>query len=1035
MSDCVFHTRHPHSGDRHPLGVLLPSIEIQSQLIPQVHACQHGCPPPHSGVPDPMPTQATSTHTPPHQNQPLAEEWLQLMNTRAARAVFGISAAAAAAGSLLLAWAHTLGYTEAATSAVLWLCFAILSAGLYLLPPAAVARGGLTWFLAVGTTALLVNSALRTQGVQAVGLIFLPMLLLLAALLTRPLHALLLTLWSIAGLFVLYRGVDLGLWEADAPGPEAVVHLAGLLLSCAMALLVGLFAALRFAQAARLSAQHELRYRDLFDRIPSAVVLHDQGIVLDANRAALQIVGESQRDAFIGRDIREYVANDAQRDQFTCRIEDLFSDRAGRTLPVADVSMRRRDGHLTQVRATTTLVREVESDGIASLLAGALPARRPLFLSFMLDDTQRFIAQAETARVRALLEAVLSHSPYAFALSRRRDGRLVECNAALEKLVGRTRAQLLEQTAVDLGFWPTAEDRDRFIAAIEHHSGSVSEQVLRVRRADGEYRLVKGTGALLTFDGEQYVLMIGRDVTESLRREAEQQTVLQNAPVGVATTLGDRIVSANPRLHEIFGLPAGRMVGMRARELWADKLRHDLLERQVLEDLSQRGHTRFEQDFALPDRRIAVRCSGSVLPEEGRGCHTVLWITEDITQDRQTEQALQAAAQAAHAANRAKSAFLANMSHELRTPLNGILGLLDMALESDRGPEVQRHQVELARESSRVLADLLNDVLDLSKIEAGRLQIEAAPFELKALLESVRTVYEVLAESRSLRLRFEVDLGPGTSSWVRGDAGRVRQVLNNYLSNALKFTPRGEVVVRVARLPGEAARNIRLEVSDAGPGIPPAVQARLFQPFEQGDASAARRQGGTGLGLAICRELAALMGGRVGVESQVGQGSRFWAELPLPPSRAPTPSATAEPAEVQLNGLRVLVAEDNPVNMLITTAMLERAGARVSGVSNGQSALHAVLKADAEQDPFGLLLMDIQMPGMDGLQATQALRLTHPTERLPIIALTAGALQTERDAALQAGMDDFVTKPVDRANLLACAQRHGRSSGKPLAVC
>ncbi len=982
-----------------------------------------------------MPTPTTFPHSPLQPKQPSAEDRLQLMNTRAARAVFGISSVVAAVGALLLAWTYTLGYPDVAASAVLWLCFATLSAGLCLLPPSAVARGGLTWFLAAGTTALLVNSILRAQGVHTVGLIFLPMLLLLAALLTRPQHALLLTLWSAAGLFVVYHGQPLGLWRVDVPQSNDLVHLAGLLLSCAMALLVGLFAAMRFAQAARLSTQHELRYRDLFDRIPSAVVLHDHGVVLDANRAALQVVGETRRDALIGRDIRDYVANDAQRDQFTGRMEDLYSGRAGDTLPVADVSMRRSDGHLTQVRATTTLLREAGPDGLAGLLAGTSHARRPLFLSFMLDDSQRFMAQAETARVRALLEAVLSHSPYAFLLSRRKDGLLVECNAALEQLVGRSRADLLVKSSLDLGIWPKAEDRSRFIASLEEGNGAAPEQLLRLVRADGQYRLVKGTGALLTFDSEQYVLMIGRDVTESMRREAEQQTALQNAPVGVATTLGDQVVSANPRLHEIFGLPAGRMLGMRTRELWVDKPRHDQLERQVLKDLSEKGHTRFEQDFALADRRITVRVSGSVLREEGRSPHTVVWVTEDITQDRQTEQALQAAAQAANAASLAKSAFLANMSHELRTPLNGILGLLDLALESDRGPDVQRHQVELARESSRVLADLLNDVLDLSKIEAGRLEIEAAPFDLKALLDSVRTVHGVLAESRGLKLRFEVDLGSGTSPWVYGDAVRVRQIFNNYLSNALKFTPRGEVVVRVARLPGEAANNIRLEVRDAGPGIPPAVQARLFQPFEQGDATAARRHGGTGLGLAICRELAALMGGCVGVESQVGQGSLFWAELPLPPT-APVPAATAsQPIEIHLNGLRVLVAEDNPVNMLITTAMLERAGARVSGVSDGQSALHAVLKADAVQDPYGLLLMDIQMPGMDGLQATQALRLTHPTERLPIIALTAGALQTERDAALQAGMDDFITKPVDRASLLSCVRRHGRFSSKPLAVC
>jgi PAS domain S-box-containing protein len=703
----------------------------------------------------------------------------------------------------------------------------------------------------------------------------------------------------------------------------------------------------------------------------------------------------------------------------------LIEGQPGDTLPATDAVMARKGKDLVQVRTTTTILREAKPHTTLGFLRGDEAAQRPLFLSFMLDDTVRHKAQADMVRVKALLEAVLSNSPYAFSLTRKSDGLIVECNTAYEKLVGRSRLELIERTSIDLGIWARPEDRTRFVTALEAGEQGNTEQLLRFVDAAGKHRLVKGRGALVSFDGQDYVLLMGRDVTESTRREAEQQTVLQNAPLGVATTLGNVIVSANPRVHDIFGLAQGSLIGMRTRDLWMNRDRHDKLEERVLNDLITNGGARFEETFSPDDEQTTLRLIGSVLPDADEGPRRVVWIIEDITQERRTEKALQATAQAAKAASLAKSAFLANMSHELRTPLNGILGLLDLALESDSDTTVQRHQVELARESSRVLADLLNDVLDLSRIEAGRLEIESAPFDLRRLLDSVRTVHEVLAESRGLLLRFEVHLGPSPQVWVLGDATRVRQILNNYLSNALKFTVKGEVVVRVGRL-GQLAEQgpVQIEVLDTGPGITPAVQSRLFSAFEQGDASAARRQGGSGLGLAICRELAFLMQGKVGVDSEPGRGSRFWVELPLPPSAPAEATHAAQPPTPDLSGLRVLVAEDNPVNMLITTAMLERAGARVTGVSNGQAALHAVLQADAQDDAFSLLLMDIQMPDMDGLQATQALRLTHDASHLPIIALTAGALQTERDAALQAGMDDFVTKPVDRVHLLACVARH-----------
>jgi CheY-like chemotaxis protein len=405
-----------------------------------------------------------------------------------------------------------------------------------------------------------------------------------------------------------------------------------------------------------------------------------------------------------------------------------------------------------------------------------------------------------------------------------------------------------------------------------------------------------------------------------------------------------------------------------------------------------------------------------------------VWIVEDVTERRQFEAALARARDDAEAANRAKSAFLANTSHELRTPLNGLLGLARLARDADM-PEAQRQQyLAQLEDSAQSLAAIISDILDLSKIEAGHLHVDAAPFDLDALLKSLARTYRTLAEPRGLQLLLEIEptLGPG----VHGDALRVRQIVTNYVANAIKFTERGFVRLSARRLSG-ADGLLRLECEDTGPGIAPDVLPELFKPFTQADQSTTRRFGGTGLGLSICRELAMLMGGQVGVSSQLGLGSRFWADLPLAPSDVPIPlpppeaaaqAAAAAAAAAALAGLRVLLVEDNAVNMLVATATLERWGVHVTQAVDGAEALAAL---DAAPRPFDVVLMDVQMPGMSGHEATLALRGRSAGRQVPVIALTAAALVSEREQALASGMVDFLTKPIDAERLRAALLRWG----------
>ncbi|MBL8334231.1 MAG: response regulator, partial [Rubrivivax sp.] len=350
--------------------------------------------------------------------------------------------------------------------------------------------------------------------------------------------------------------------------------------------------------------------------------------------------------------------------------------------------------------------------------------------------------------------------------------------------------------------------------------------------------------------------------------------------------------------------------------------------------------------------------------------------------------------------------------------LHGMLGLADLARATDIDETRRRQYLDQISEIAQSLTAIISDILDLSKIEAGRLEIETTVFDLGQLLRAVHRAYGTLAQGRELGIGLELDAGVEVE--VRGDPLRLRQIVGNYLGNAIKFTTRGSITVR-ARREGE---RVRIEVQDTGLGIAPEVQARLFQPFTQADESTTRRFGGTGLGLSICRELAHLMQGEVGVSSTPGEGSVFWVELPLPTASAQAASAPTSPSLLQrLRGARVLMVEDNAVNMLIAVALLQRWGVEVGQATDGRQAVEAVEMAAATGRPYDAVLMDLQMPVMSGYEATRVLRASAAGQGVPVVALTAAALVSEREQALASGMDDFLTKPIDADRLGATLAR------------
>ncbi|MEI8264738.1 MAG: response regulator [Betaproteobacteria bacterium] len=422
-----------------------------------------------------------------------------------------------------------------------------------------------------------------------------------------------------------------------------------------------------------------------------------------------------------------------------------------------------------------------------------------------------------------------------------------------------------------------------------------------------------------------------------------------------------------------------------------------------------------------PEQYIAIRTEITQRVRAERALEEVNQNLENTIQ-RRTE-ALEEATLEASLANRAKSDFLSNMSHEMRTPMNSILGMSYLALRASPSPKV-RDYLRSIHDSGKYLLELISNILDFSKIESGKLEVEKVDLLLPAIYADVVRLMEEPAREKGLELRVELD--ERLQQPFKGDPLRIRQILLNYTSNAVKFSSKG-----VVRLMGRVGTDgpdgveVVLQVADQGIGMTPELAAQLFEPFHQADASTTRQFGGTGLGLAICRELAKLMGGQVGVDSQAGQGSTFWCRLRLPNGQMPAD----KPRESDLGALeerwgpllrkvRVLVVDDNMVNQTVARELLQATGAQVAVASDGQQALDLLHSLEVD-----CVLMDMQMPVMDGLEATRRLRAQETLRRLPIIAMTASASTQDRRACLAAGMNDFVTKPVEPHRFLDIVAR------------
>jgi PAS domain S-box-containing protein len=637
----------------------------------------------------------------------------------------------------------------------------------------------------------------------------------------------------------------------------------------------------------------------------------------------------------------------------------------------------------------------------------------------LLDELTRanHALRISEARVRGVFE----HAAVGVALIDLA-GHARETNPTLQRMLGYSGEELAR-----IG-WRRLIHPDDLHASASAFQGLVTRQYdhyeteRRYLRRDGRPVWAQVTvSGIWEDDALVFLVETAVDVTERRRalaalRASEERfrTLATNAPVGIFEADADwNCTYVNERWCALAGITPeqahGRgWVSVLPPEDW-ERFQHEwapiVYAGEVAND---------ECRFVAPDGRVRWVWGTIALRRDEAGATTgFVATTFDITARKQAEAELVRAREAALAASRAKSRFLANMSHDIRTPMNAIMGMTELALDSELNAD-QRQQLETVLDSARSLLGILNDILDISRVEAGKLALQQIPFDPRATVDEA--VQTLAGRAQAKRLALVAAVAPGVPPEVAGDPLRLQQILVNLIGNAIKFTSTGTIAVRV-----EAGRSddVHFSVADTGIGIRADQRERVFDAFTQGDQTAGQDHGGTGLGLAICRQLVELMSGRIWVESELGRGSTFHFTVPLPPACAtdrtrPKPAPSAPSPQAAARPLHLLLAEDNPVNRRVATRMLAKLGYTVKVVENGRLALE-----EATQHHFDAVLMDVQMPEMDGLAATRAIRNAEQEtgDHVPIIALTAHVMTGDAERCLASGMDAYLPKPLDLSSL------------------
>ena len=779
-----------------------------------------------------------------------------------------------------------------------------------------------------------------------------------------------------------------------------------------------------------------LRYRRMFQDIQRSesrlravtatavdgiVVIDGRGTIQSFNPAAERMFGW-RADEVIGRNVHMLMPEPhrSAHDGYLRR-----HLQTGHTAVIGtgrEVEARRRDGTVFPMRLAVGRIEHPDE---------------PLFVGFLVDLSERKALERERQQGQAQLQSLVANLPGIAFRGLNQDGRpMLFISDAVEALTGWREADFI---AGRISFAEVVhpEDGRRVPGEIEQavRAGRPYQVEYRIRTRAGEVRWISenGRGVADEHGVVRWIDGVALDITEAKARQAEFVGVVQALDRSMAVAefdLDGRIITANANFLALMGYRLEEIVGRHHAVFCTPDYAASVEYRQFWLDLAHGNFRSGEfQRVGKGGRPVWIQATyNPVFDAEGRVSRIIKFAT-DLSERRAMEQDLRTAKEHAEQAAAARASFLANMSHEIRTPMNAILGfteaLLDSPLEAD-----QRRHLQTVQNAARSLLRLLNDVLDTAKLDKGALALESLEFDLRAVCVQTLDTLRIAATSKGLALRLEYP--PALPAHTRGDALRVQQVLLNLLGNAIKFTERGEVVLRV----GHAGGEWMLEVSDTGIGMDAAALDTVFAPFAQADASTARRFGGTGLGTTIARQLVELMGGRIEVRSQPGEGSTFSVYLPLPVVAAPRPQAASQASVAGLPALDILAVDDVPANLELLQVTLGREGQRLVLADSGEAAL----AAHARQR-FDLLLLDLQMPGIDGFEVARRIRALEQRDglpRLPIIALSASVLEHDRERALAAGMDGFAHKPLElprlRTEIARVLGLHERGEDRPASA-
>jgi len=783
--------------------------------------------------------------------------------------------------------------------------------------------------------------------------------------------------------------------------------------------------------------KNNLRFLEtLINTIPSPIFFKDrQGRYLGCNDAfARQIIG-MPKENIIGKSVFELP------EAIPSDLSDRYYEQDQKLFRELDVQVYETPVQCPDGVKRDFLFTKAPFNNFAGDVSG--------IVGVMLDITARKHGEDKLQESKDYLDKIINSIGDPIFVKNRLH-QFVLVNNAFCALSGRSFEEFIGKT--DYNFFP-ADQVAVFLEKDEQVFETGKENLNEETITDSQgidHTIVTKKTLFTDISGNKFIVGIIRDITERKRmeealRESEQEkAAILGGLRHVAVEYLDpslRIIWVNEAVQKSLGLSMDELRGKYCFEI-LQGLKKPCPGCTALKAI-ETGHSQ-EGELVTPDGKTWIS-RGSPIKDSDGIVKGVVHVAINITERKRTEQELQQtnqdleiaieqsneSAEQARKANAAKSEFLANMSHEIRTPLNGVIGMTGLLLDMDLNTK-QHEYAEIAHISGEMLLSLINDILDLSKIEARKLELEILDFDLRSMLKDTTDLLAIGAREKGLSLVCLAE--PSVPSLLRGDPGRLRQILVNLGGNAVKFTEKGEIAIRVS-LESEDERNvtIRFSVSDTGIGIPANRQDILFSPFTQVDGSTTRRYGGTGLGLAISKQLAELMGGKIGLESEEGEGSTFWFTAVFEKQPAGSGSADEKFAEIKGEGaiersvaetiisendkrkIRILVAEDNPVNQKVAQAILRKMGFRADVVANGQEAINAL-----HMIPYHLVLMDCQMPEMDGFEATRVIRLEGSralNPRIPIIAMTASNMRGDRDKCIQAGMNDFIAKPVQKREL------------------